>query len=130
MDFLGTHMANLVLSLKLGVTMSCLRDLPYTYSCTCIFFLEKTKTETTRALPVKKLGSLNLIIIIIFFYLFNFFYFMCSPNFLSFSINKAKVKFTKINIALIYLYYNGPIKIVLGPPRKKSPAESLQPLCT
>ena len=29
---------------------------------------------------------------------------MCSPNFLSFSINKAKVKFEKINIALIYLH--------------------------
>ena len=28
------------------------------------------------------------------------------------------------------LYYNGPIKIILGSPRKKSPAESLQPLCT
>ena len=28
------------------------------------------------------------------------------------------------------LYCNGPIKIVLGPQRKKSPAESLQPLCT
>ena len=29
---------------------------------------------------------------------------MGSPNFLSFSINKAKVKFAKINIALIYLH--------------------------
>ena len=28
------------------------------------------------------------------------------------------------------LYYNGPIKIVLGPSKKKSLAESLQPLCT
>jgi len=28
------------------------------------------------------------------------------------------------------LYYNGPIKIILGSPRKTSPAESLQPFCT
>ena len=47
-DFLGTHMANLVLSLKLGVTMSCLRDLPYTYSCTCLFKQKETKVETNK----------------------------------------------------------------------------------
>ena len=29
-----------------------------------------------------------------------------------------------------YLYYNGPIKIILDLPRKTSPAESLQPSCT
>jgi hypothetical protein len=28
------------------------------------------------------------------------------------------------------LYYNWPLRIILGPPIKTSPAESLQPLCT
>jgi hypothetical protein len=31
---------------------------------------------------------------------------------------------------VLYLYYNAPVKIILDPPSKTSPAESLQSLCT
>ena len=36
---------------------------PTLVSCTCIYFLEKTKTETTRALPVKNYGAKILILL-------------------------------------------------------------------
>ena len=80
------------------------------------YLTKKSKMKQTRTLPVEILGSLNFIIIITFILLFIItiiifsfiiiiiIYFMCSPNLLSFSINKAKVKFAKINIALIYLH--------------------------
>ena len=88
-----------------NVCSSCLRNLPHSYCCTCFYLTKKNKKKQTRALPAKTLGSLNFIIIIITFifviYYYILFYFMCSPNFLSFSINE--VKFAKINKALIYL---------------------------
>ena len=67
-----------------------------------IYLTKKNKKKHTRALPVETLESLNFIIIItftfvIYYYCYYYFlfHFMGSPNCLSFSINKAKVKFEK-----------------------------------
>jgi hypothetical protein len=48
----------------LSVWLLCLRDLPHTYSCTCLLDKE-TKGKQTRALPVWTPGSLDFIIIFI-----------------------------------------------------------------
>ena len=64
------------------------------------YLTKKNKKKQARALPVETLGSLNFTIIftfifVIYYYCYYFFHFVGSPNFLSFSINKVKVKFEK-----------------------------------
>ena len=65
------------------------------------YLTKKNKKKQTRALLVETLEILSFIIIITFifviyyYYYYYLFHFMGSPNFLSFSINKAKVKFEK-----------------------------------
>jgi hypothetical protein len=79
------------------------------YLCLYLFYLiKRNKSKNKQGLyRSKTMGSLNFIIIfylLLLLLLLFLFYFMCSPNFLSFSINKAKVKFAIISIALFYLH--------------------------
>ena len=90
-----------------SVCSLCKRDLPHTYSCTYLFNQRKTKKKTNKGSTGLSIGEPKSYYYFLFFYFIitiNIFLFYVFTELLSFSINKAKVKFAKINIALIYLY--------------------------
>jgi hypothetical protein len=81
-----------------------------------LLFYRKNKKNRQGLYQLKYWRALSLLLLFFILFVYHYyyyyyyyykflFYFMCSPNFLSFNINKAKVEFAKINIALIYLHY-------------------------